>query len=125
MVDQADGVNVLTAGTFGPLEDSWCRRVADGTLPRLMIDSGSYVQDGRAPEPGMEIGTHISVPVLLQSGECFGTLCTFSSKVNAHAGTIDLMRVHGAAHLIARRIERARARVLASNLTPSFEDTCP
>lgn len=110
LVDQDPGVVLLPAGTCDSIEHSWCHRVATGALPKLMIDAGSFVECGAAPRVELKIGTHISVPIILGGGHVFGTLCAFSATVNPRAGTLDLHRLQGAAHLLARRIDGVRAR---------------
>lgn len=108
LVDQAEGLQILSAGMSNPIAGSWCHRVASGAIPQLMVDAEPYQRDGCVPDPGMPIGTHISVPIVLRGGEIFGTLCAFSRTVNPRVGVLDLHRLQGAAILLAHRIDRAR-----------------
>lgn len=87
-VDQACGAEVIQPGGSDPLEDSWCKQVVEGRLPKFIQDAGrlpaAAEQLDRLP---FSIGTHISVPIVLKSGEVYGTLCTFSflpREINGH-----------------------------------------
>lgn len=99
----------LAVGDADPLEASWCQRVVDGRLPE-------YIQDAKQlpaaaalllalPFP---IGTHISTPIVLRSGEVYGTLCTFSLAPKDHPNPNDLKMLRYTAKLAAEKIEGRR-----------------
>lgn len=69
------------AGDSGPLAESYCARVVSGEIPRLIEDAQQCpgVQDLAATR-ALGIGAHISVPIYLDTGEIFGTLCCFSTQ---------------------------------------------
>ncbi|MBX3611504.1 MAG: GAF domain-containing protein [Hydrogenophaga sp.] len=108
-VAQAPGVKLLTEGHSDPLEASWCQRVVDGRLPQFMADARQHpaaallLKDLSHP-----IGTHISTPVVLSSGEVFGTLCCFSFQPNGQSSIEDLSRLKMTARLAAHRLEQRR-----------------
>jgi GAF domain-containing protein len=107
-----DPVNPLLAvGDADPLEVSWCQRVVDGRLPE-------YIPDARALPASaallqnlpFSIGTHISTPIVLASGEVYGTLCTFSQAPQDDPDHNDLKVLRYTAKLAAGKIEGRRER---------------
>lgn len=101
-VDSAPDFTPIQAGMSDPVEESWCQRVVEGRLPEVMDDASKFVAAGKAPEPGIQIGTHLSTPVRLSGGEVYGTLCCFSRGV--HAGA-DIERLRYTANLLAARLK--------------------
>lgn len=104
-VDLAPGVDVIKAGGADPLEASWCQRVADGRLPRLIVDGAPLQAAGLAPATAFPIGTHLSVPLVLSDGRVYGTLCCFSFSVSDYARELDLEALQFGAGMLAKRIE--------------------
>jgi hypothetical protein len=105
LVDTAPGHDVIRAGQGDPLEESWCHRIVNGRLPELMKDAQPFRASGAAPLTPLEIGTHLSVPVVLKDGGVFGTLCAFAFFVDNDVSLQDVWRLRAVADVIARRIE--------------------
>ena len=101
VVDLNSRHTMVQAGQSDPIEESWCKHVVDGRLPELVKDARPFVDAGTVPKPGMEIGTHLSTPVVLNNGEVYGTLCCFSSQVKDKVGQLDLQRLKATARLLA------------------------
>jgi hypothetical protein len=101
VVESAPHKTVVKAGQSDPLEETWCQHVVDGRMPQLVKDARPLVEAGTVPDPGMEIGTHLSTPVLLGNGSVYGTLCCFSQEVKAGVGERDLQRLQIVAKLLA------------------------
>lgn len=99
---------VLAEGESDPLEASWCQRVVDGRLPGFVPDAAPLVAAGTLPAPPTPIGTHISTPLMLPSGEVYGTLCCYSFTVNPDATEADLRRLRYTAELAGQRIDAGR-----------------
>lgn len=100
-VDSAADFSAVQPGMSDPVEESWCQRVIEGRLPEVIKDAKPLVAQGKAPNPGFPIGTHLSTPVRLPGGEVYGTLCCFSRGVQADA---DIGRLRYTADLLASRI---------------------
>lgn len=100
----------LAPGASDPLEESWCQRVVDGRMPSFIpdasIDPASAALEKALP---FRIGTHISTPIVLQSGQVYGTLCCFSFSPLDPADPTDLNRLKYTAKLTAEKIDRQRA----------------
>jgi hypothetical protein len=101
VVDSGRHETLIRAGQSDPLEESWCQRVVDGRLPQLVKDARPAIEAGQLPKPGIQIGTHLSTPVVLKNGKVYGTLCCFSHKVHEDVSQLDLRRLQITARLLA------------------------
>lgn len=63
------------------LEDTYCLRVVKGLIPSIIPDAQQLeaVQDLRATSE-LNIGAHLSIPIYLDDGHLYGTLCCFSTQ---------------------------------------------
>jgi GAF domain-containing protein len=62
------------------------------------------------PKVPFQLGSFMSVPVVLSDGRIYGTLCCFSFAVNEELTQRDLKKLEMSAQLTARRIDEVRAR---------------
>ena len=62
------------------------------------------------PKVPFPLGSFLSVPVVLNDGRVYGTLCCFSHAVNDELTQRDLRKLEMSAQLTARRIDEVRAR---------------
>lgn len=109
-VDTAPQSAVVAVGDSAALEETWCQRVVDGRLPPFIADVANDAQAARLEEKlPFRIGTFISTPIVLGSGEVYGTLCCFSHSAQEDPDTVHLQRLKYAAQLTANRIQRRRA----------------
>ena len=97
----------ITAGDTDPLEETWCQRVVDGRLPHYIADASQFpasaVLSKKLPFP---IGTHISAPFVLKSGQVYGTLCCFSFSPLNESNPADLKKLQYTAQLTADKIDK-------------------
>jgi GAF domain-containing protein len=120
-VEQAPGVDLLSAGQGEPLEQSWCQRVVDGRLPQYIADA--RLDPAAAPllkNLSHPIGTHISTPVVLGNGDVYGTLCCFSFEPSGKASPEDLSRLKLTARLTAQRLDNRRVVRPPAGETPDW-----
>ncbi|MDB5744102.1 MAG: hypothetical protein JWR68_2417 [Polaromonas sp.] len=107
-VDAAPEKAPIAVGGADPLERSWCQRVVDGRLPEYIpvvsADPASAELEKALP---FRIGTHFSTPIVLKSGEIYGTLCCFSFFPQEAPNPIDLQRLKYTAQLTAIRIDHS------------------
>jgi len=101
VVDGEPGNTPIAAGQSDPLEQSWCQYVVEGRVPQLVRDARPLVKAGALPAPGIEIGTHLSTPVVMKNGAVYGTLCCFSREVKGGVSEMDLRRLQITARLLA------------------------
>ena len=97
-------------GQSHPLESTFCQRVADGRMPSMIKDFSSYAGAPELPKLPFPLGSFLSVPVVLNDGRIYGTLCCFSFAVNEELTQRDLKKLEMSAQLTARRIDEVRAR---------------
>jgi EAL domain-containing protein (putative c-di-GMP-specific phosphodiesterase class I) len=102
----ARGASPLKAGDVLPLEAGYCKKVVDGQLPQLIPDTGAVPLAMAIPETrALPIGAHLSVPIHLNDGRLYGTLCCFSGRSDSSLGQRDLAMLKVFAELIADRLE--------------------
>ena len=101
VVDSSPQHTALQAGQSDPVQESWCLYVVEGRLPRLLRDAGPYVRSKAVPPTAVQIGTHLSTPVVLRNGKVYGTLCCFSTEVKADVSPKELARMRLTAQLLA------------------------
>lgn len=98
----------VAVGGADPLEASWCQRVVDGRLPGYIPDAAVHVARGDVTSAAFPIGTHLSVPIVLQDGRAFGTVCCFSFAVNPTVCEADLSLLQSVASILAAGENRRR-----------------
>ncbi|WP_051954134.1 GAF domain-containing protein [Xenophilus azovorans] len=100
---------VIRDGQSDPLERTYCRKVVDGLLPRMLRDAAKHpvARELSAPFP---VRAFLSVPIVLADGSIYGTLCCFSFAPNQDLTSRDLQRLETSGKLIARRIDEVRKR---------------
>ncbi len=117
-VEQAANHRLISPGDSHALEESWCQQVVDGRLPGLVRDVAPLIEKGQLRKPPFPIGTHLSTPIVLESGEVYGTLCCFSFGVNPAINQQDLKKLQYTAQLTAQKIGRSRRRATHLALEP-------
>lgn len=97
----------LKAGDAGPLSESFCLRVADGRLPRLIEDVSALPPEQSSDAArSLDIRTHLSIPIVLHSGKVFGTLCCFSQVNRVDVSDKDRQTLQAMADFIAAGVDR-------------------
>jgi len=101
---------VIEADGADPLEASWCQKVVDGRLPQAIPDAGVLQDKGILPAAPFPIGTHLSIPILMEDGSIYGTLCCFSFAASDRSVEEDLTLLRAAAELLAERLAELELR---------------
>ena len=105
----ASGPTPLTIACSDPVEQTYCRRIADGQMDQLIVDARQHpVARTLALTELLGIGCYIGVPIVLADGTTFGTLCTFSSVPDPTLTDRDVRFVRLIADLVAERISEER-----------------
>ncbi|RZL64528.1 MAG: GAF domain-containing protein [Variovorax sp.] len=105
-----DRPSLIAANESAPLEQSFCQRVVDGRLPGLVQDVAKLPDFDQLPATPFPVGAHLSVPIVLNDGRVYGTLCCFSTGANPALAQRDLKKLEMSALLAARRIDADRTR---------------
>lgn len=97
----------IKVGETAPLDEGFCLRVVDGRLPQVIQDASTLPAALEIPATkSLGIRAHLSVPILLRSGEVFGTLCCFSQTAPAPITDDDAKALQAVADFIASGIDR-------------------
>ncbi|MDM0086526.1 MULTISPECIES: GAF domain-containing protein [unclassified Variovorax] len=88
-----------------PLE-SFCQRVLDGRLPALIPSMPALAQTHDLPVSPVPIGAYMAVPVLLKTGQLYGTLCCLSFEPKPSLHPTALKRLEMSARQVARLIDQ-------------------
>ena len=98
----------IHVGDTFPSEDSYCQRIVDGRLPRLMPDTSAVAEAaalGCTSE--LPVGAHMSVPMVLRDGSVYGTFCCFSAEADLSLNQRDLDTLRAFADLAAAEIDES------------------
>ena len=109
-VDAKPGSQVIAEGESAPLEESFCKYVVDGRLPRLVKDAKTEPVFPELPATPFPVGAHLSTPVVLDDGRVYGTLCCFSFAPDESLTQRDLRKLEMSAQLAAKKLNEQRAR---------------
>jgi len=97
----------IHVGGSDALEDSYCQRVVDGRLPRAIPDAMALpAARALAATEAVNVRAHLSVPILLRTGQVYGTLCLFSQRAPAQFGEEDADALMAVANFIAAGIDK-------------------
>lgn len=100
-----DGPPPIQPGQALPLEVGYCAKVVRGDLPQLIPDTSRVPAAMAIPETtAIPIGSHLSVPIVLDSGEIYGTLCCFSHEADLTLGEREMKMLQAFAEVLATRI---------------------
>lgn len=106
----AEGTAPIQRGDVLSLEEGYCLKVVRGELPGCIPDTSRVSAAMRIPATrDISIGAHLSVPIRLESGTVYGTLCCFSHASDPTIGERDMALMHAFADVIGARIDEAVA----------------
>lgn len=108
-VDAQQGLNIIQVGASDPLDQSYCAKIANGSLPELMPDARKNLLAASMEVTHiLPVGAHLSVPIRLSDGRIWGTFCTFSRKPNSRLKAKDLATLRVFADVAAVILEHDR-----------------
>lgn len=108
-VDAEASFSPISVGHSDPLEESYCQRVADGRLPESIPNARENAEAMTLPVTALlPVGAHLSVPIRLEGGEVFGTLCCFQRDPNYALDQRDADFMHVYAEFIGKALTRER-----------------
>lgn len=93
-----------------PLEEGYCLKVVRGELPEYIPDTSRIPATLDIPAThAIPIGSHLSVPVRLEDGQVYGTLCCFSYLPNPLLTERDMQLMRALAEVLAVRLDENEA----------------
>jgi EAL domain-containing protein (putative c-di-GMP-specific phosphodiesterase class I) len=97
----------MAAGDSCLRAETLCGRVVDGRLPGLIRDTLRVPAAQRlTTTTTWPVGAHLSVPIRLQGGRVYGTLCCFNHAPDPSLNQRDLQVMAAFAELLAHEVER-------------------
>lgn len=105
-------------GDSDPVEETYCQPIVDGRLPETIPDTSQNVLAMTiAATSELDIAAHLGVPVVLEDGTVYGTLCAYSHHarpdLTEQAGTVMGLVADTVARAIGADQAAERARVAA------------
>ncbi|MCD2174905.1 sensor domain-containing phosphodiesterase [Rhizobium sp. C4] len=95
----------IRAGDIHPIGAGYCRKVVEGALPQLIPNTADVPATAEIPETAeVPIGAHLSVPLKLEDGQIYGTLCCFAFTPRPDLGETQLVLLRQLADLMARML---------------------
>jgi EAL domain-containing protein (putative c-di-GMP-specific phosphodiesterase class I) len=102
----ARGATPIRTGDAIPLDEGYCKHVVEGRLPELIPDTGLVPDALALPATlAIPIGAHLSVPIRLADGSCYGTFCCFSFTPDRSLSQRDLEMMRVFADMLAAQID--------------------
>lgn len=99
----------VAIGDWDPLDETYCHRVVRGTLPGAIPDAQAQPEAARLPITAAHgIRAHLTVPIALDDGRVFGTLCCVSRSARPGLGERELEKLGEVAQTLARGIGAGR-----------------
>ena len=93
--DETSFSHPLTSGLSDPLEQSYCFKIASGELGNIISDTAANEITRAMPVTRkLEIGAYIGVPITLQNGDIYGTLCCYDKAPNRKLNPRDVELLH-------------------------------
>lgn len=94
------GAPVVDAGDA--LDETYCQRIVDGRMPELIVDTACNAE-ARALQvtKALLIGSYLGVPLRLDDGQLYGTLCCYSVTPDHTLNDRDVGMMHVVAELVS------------------------
>lgn len=106
-VDAPGFEHLIKAGDSRSLDEVYCRHILEGRLPELMPDTSAVPLAASMPiTRASAIGSHISVPIKLPSGEPYGMFCCIGFAADPSLNERDLQTMRAFAEIAAFEINR-------------------
>ncbi len=106
-VDKLEGLNIVEIGASDPLTTSYCQRVVDGRLPQLIQNAHDFpATRGLRVIQQLDIGGHISTPIIFDDGTVFGTFCCFSFQEDYSLNDRDLSFLQSLAKIAGKLLQK-------------------
>jgi GAF domain-containing protein len=94
-------------GDSFPLDESYCKRVLEGRIPRVVPDAKreEATRDLRVTSEA-DMGSYCAVPLVLSDGRLYGTLCCVSHEPDPWLRESDLRIMERTAKWLVEQLER-------------------
>lgn len=110
VLDHVDSAQptALHQGQEIALSEGYCLKVVRGELPELIADTSRSAAALAIPATlAIPIGSHLSVPIVLDDQRIYGTLCCFSHRPNRNLDERDVLVMRAFAEVLALHFDAA------------------
>lgn len=97
----------VVKGGSDSLEETYCQRIVDGRMP-LLIPNTAYDSEAvklRVTDT-LNIRAYLSAPVVLSTGEVYGTVCCIGNTPSPHLSHKEVAALRFVAEMVAQHVER-------------------
>ncbi|WP_018146569.1 sensor domain-containing phosphodiesterase [Henriciella marina] len=100
--------DLIKVGDARSLDDVYCRHIVEGRLPNLIPDTSDVPLAADMPvTQAVPIGSHASIPILLDDGSVYGMFCCLSPEPNDSLNARDLETMKLFAGLATEQVRRS------------------
>lgn len=97
----------ISVGASDPLDQSYCKLIAEGRLPQLMHNAADIPLARTLPATSdLPVGAHLSVPIYFSDGSIYGTFCCYSTAPDHTLVERDLAMMQIFAEFTGKHLER-------------------
>ena len=98
---------LIKPGDSRSLDDVYCRKILEGSIPEVMPDTALVAEAASMPiTAAVPIGSHMSVPIRLPDGRVYGMFCCLSFEADRTLNGRDLQMMKAFADITAFEISR-------------------
>jgi GAF domain-containing protein len=109
---EGESMTQLEPGNSDPLLDTYCQRVVDGRLPKIIPDTSMNPQaHALGVTAALRIKAYLSASVVLPDGTVFGTVCCISHSPRADLQEDDARALEAVAQAVAASVEMRKGRI--------------
>jgi EAL domain-containing protein (putative c-di-GMP-specific phosphodiesterase class I) len=96
----------MVAGDSDPLEETYCKRIVDNKLDNIICDtSTNEITRKLTVTDALSIGSYMGVPIMLSSGEVYGTFCCYKYSSEKTLNQRDLSFLRAISEIASDLIE--------------------
>jgi GAF domain-containing protein len=115
---EGEPIAALAPGCSDPLLDTYCQRIVDGRLPRVIPDTAAIPDaDALAVTSALRIKAYLSAPVILPNGVVFGTVCCISHSARSDLRESDARALQHVANAVAATVDMRTGRIRYASWT--------
>ena len=108
-VDAEKGKSLVEVGGSDPLEETYCKKIVDNELDNVICDTSKNTVTNRlCVTDTLSIGSYMGVPIMLSSGEVYGTFCCYKTTSDETLNTRDLSFLYAISEIASDLIENSK-----------------
>lgn len=105
-VDAENENSPIKVGNSNPLEETYCKRIVDNKLTNIICDtSKNNITRKLNVTDTLSIGSYMGVPIMLSSGEVYGTFCCYKYSYDTTLNQRDLSFLRAISEIASDLIE--------------------